>query len=97
MSDNAAACIIQARSLQCIDTEYTACSVEFCPSDQDLVVCGTYQLVPDESATVAESSTVAHANGNAAEDAYSYSDESSPRMRRVGRCLVYRRRELDRL
>ncbi|GAA99174.1 uncharacterized protein L969DRAFT_93636 [Mixia osmundae IAM 14324] len=40
----------QAQSLAHVDTEYSADSVEFCPTVPSLLLCGTYQIAPDESA-----------------------------------------------
>lgn len=35
-----------AKTLQVVDTEYSADSIEWCPHDgyQDVLLCGTYQL-----------------------------------------------------
>lgn len=35
-----------------VDTEFSACSVELAPFDASLLVCGTYQIVKDETATI---------------------------------------------
>ncbi|KAG0147226.1 hypothetical protein CROQUDRAFT_715149 [Cronartium quercuum f. sp. fusiforme G11] len=41
----------QAKSLCSIDTQYTACSIEFCPSKPNLLVCGLYQTVQEVEGT----------------------------------------------
>jgi hypothetical protein len=38
----------QAKALATFDTGYTACSLEFCPNDPTIAVCGTYQLASAE-------------------------------------------------
>ncbi|GAA5876195.1 hypothetical protein JCM16303_007053 [Sporobolomyces ruberrimus] len=46
---------LQARSLSHVDTEYSADSIEFCPSVPNLFACGTYQVNKEDNPDVDES------------------------------------------
>ncbi|OWZ80747.1 WD40 repeat domain 85 [Cryptococcus neoformans Bt85] len=69
----------RAKSLANVDTLYSADSIEFCPFEgfQDLLVCGTYQIVEPE-------------NGGRTVDADVSDDEQAPKQtQRVGRLLLF--------
>jgi diphthamide biosynthesis protein 7 len=51
--------MMQAPSLDLVDTEYSACSISACPSDRSIVACGLYQVVKDESAEQVDESSPA--------------------------------------
>lgn len=72
---------LSARSLGSVDTVYSADSIEFCPVNPDIFVCGTYQLQKVE----VESST----STKNAEDSDTDEPSASPATRRLGRALVY--------
>lgn len=40
--------MVAIKTLQSIDVEFSADSVETCPLNRELIACGTYQLLPDE-------------------------------------------------
>jgi hypothetical protein len=56
-----------------IDTEFTPCSLEFCPGRPRLGVCGFYQTQQKEQPTPAAASD----------------SESSPQVERIGRCVLF--------
>lgn len=74
-----------AESLQSEDTVYSADSIEFSPVQQDIFVCGTYQIqkVEDTAKTEGEQKKVTEDSGHDEETA------SAPKTRRLGRALVY--------
>lgn len=74
-----------AESVRFEDTVYSADSIEFSPIQQDIFVCGTYQIQKVEDTVKAE--------GEQKEVTGDSSDEeevaSAPKTRRLGRALVY--------
>lgn len=80
-----------AESIQSVDTEYSADSIEFSPVQHDIFVCGTYQIekldeMNDKADIGANQRTVHDEN----EDSEEEGSAAAPRTRRKGRALVYR-------
>ncbi|GAA5962055.1 hypothetical protein JCM3765_005505 [Sporobolomyces pararoseus] len=74
---------MEARSISYFDTEYSADSIEYCPSIPNLFVCGTYQVDKDQT----------EANSSKAAAAQSESEEGKsikPVVVRTGRCYLFK-------
>ncbi|GAA5897399.1 hypothetical protein JCM8208_003262 [Rhodotorula glutinis] len=91
---------MQCASLSSVDTDYSACALEFCPGRPSLFACGTYQVLKEgERAGAPQSSADRGEEGGAAEPAAAGelaeeedeadAQQSSPEVTRVGRCLLY--------
>ncbi|GAA5986423.1 hypothetical protein JCM5350_002916 [Sporobolomyces pararoseus] len=74
---------LQARSLAYFDTEYSADSIEFCPSIPNLFVCGTYQV--DQHQT--ELNSTAAAQQTEENDG---GEGNKPEVVRTGRCYLFK-------
>jgi hypothetical protein len=89
-------CPVLAQSLQSEDTVYSADSIEFSPVQQDVFVCGTYQIQKvEENKVVEEAQTTSEPNEESGEasDEDDMSDAGAnpaPKTTRLGRALVYR-------
>ncbi|GAA6007225.1 hypothetical protein JCM11491_003051 [Sporobolomyces phaffii] len=70
---------MQARSLSYVDTEYSADSIEFCPSVAHLFACGTYQVDKEQ----------AEPNHTHDEEQEQEPAPADPTVTRRGRCLLY--------
>jgi diphthamide biosynthesis protein 7 len=75
------------------DTEYSACAVEFCPTNPSLFVCGTYQIVKEDSIPEINSALDKVSLGTPEEGSEESDDDEvtlpSPVVTRFGRCLLY--------
>jgi len=91
---------MQRPSLSSVDTDYSACALEFCPGRPSLFACGTYQVLkegeragaPQSSADKGEDDGAAESAGGAEpveEEDEDDAQQSSPEVTRVGRCLLY--------
>lgn len=78
---------MEATSLSCVDTVYSADAVEFCPGRPNLLACGTYQVVKDEGEERVANSPAPP--GEAGEEQEAMPDSTSPDFTRYGRCLLY--------
>lgn len=74
-----------AESLQSEDTVYSADSIEFSPVQQEIFVCGTYQIQKLEDALNPNEEHKATADDSDGEEEIA----SAPKTRRLGRALVY--------
>ncbi|KAJ9109161.1 hypothetical protein QFC21_000489 [Naganishia friedmannii] len=88
--------MLEPQSLQSEDTVYSADSIEFSPVQQDVFVCGTYQIQKVEEAKVSEVSQAGSATDAqtgepvAADDSSDEDANPAPRTTRLGRALVYK-------
>ncbi|KAF9437736.1 Diphthine methyltransferase [Entomortierella beljakovae] len=82
-------------SLDSDDTIYSADSIEFCPfkNHSNLLVCGTYQLVKDESEDPPE--TTAPTKDTSDSDSDDEEVKTDKPMLRLGRLLVYNVQDVD--
>ncbi|KAJ9128221.1 hypothetical protein QFC24_000513 [Naganishia onofrii] len=89
-------CPVLAQSLQSEDTVYSADSIEFSPVQQDVFVCGTYQIQKvEENKVVEEAQTTSEPNEESGEasnedDMSDAGTKPAPKTTRLGRALVYR-------
>lgn len=74
-----------AESIQSEDTVYSADSIEFSSIQQDIFVCGTYQIQKVEDAAKAEEEQKEPTGDSSDEEEAA----SAPKTRRLGRALVY--------
>ncbi|BGP36861.1 hypothetical protein JCM10450v2_000753 [Rhodotorula kratochvilovae] len=81
---------MQPPSLSSVDTDYSACALEFCPSRPGLFACGTYQVLKSgERAGAPVSSAEAAPGGEDGTEEEEQAEAGSPEVTRVGRCLLY--------
>lgn len=85
-----------ASSAQSEDTVYSADSIEFSPVQQDVFVCGTYQIQKakqDKASKDLQTRSVPNGKSGEASNEDDSSDDSvnpAPKTTRLGRALVYR-------
>jgi hypothetical protein len=70
-----------------VDTVYSADSIEWAPSRNDIFVCGTYQIEKLESENKPANEEIAE--GSDDDDEADPDTNTSPAIRRKGRALVY--------
>lgn len=74
---------MQATSLSSVDTEYSADSIEFCPSVPRLFACGTYQVSKEPSTTLPLD------DNDDTRDDDDPPEGRDPTVTRTGRCLLF--------
>ncbi|KAJ9125508.1 hypothetical protein QFC22_000469 [Naganishia vaughanmartiniae] len=88
--------MLEPQSLQSENTVYSADSIEFSPVQQDVFVCGTYQIQKVEEDKVSRELQATSAPDEKTNDEIDDDDTSeddanrAPKTTRLGRTLVYR-------
>lgn len=83
--------LISAKSLATFDTEYSADSIEFCPTPgyEHVFTCGTYQLLPVKSEERIASAGEDDAGREGEEGEEEEEDEETPPAERIGRLYLF--------